>query len=77
MSTTTMNSYRNMGRIDAVIRGAIALTLIGIVVSLDLGPMTSFILAVLSIPTMLFALTRWDPIYSLFGLGTGKDKLRA
>jgi len=77
MNATTINTYRNVGKFDAIVRVAVALALLGVVLSLDLGPVVSFALAVLSIPTMLFALTRWDPIYSLFGLSTGKDKLHA
>lgn len=77
MSTTTLKSPVNIGRIDAVVRAVLALTLVGIVIALDLSPLTSFILAAFSIPTMLFALLRWDPIYSLLGFATGKDKLHA
>lgn len=77
MSTTTLKSPVNIGKTDALIRAILALLLVGIVIGLDLSPLTSFILAGLSIPTMLFALLRWDPIYSLFGFATGKDKLRA
>lgn len=77
MNTNVTKPVGNIGKIDAVIRGVFALILIGIVLSLELGPVTRFALVVLSIPTMLFALTRWDPIYSLFGFSTGKDKLRA
>ena len=77
MSTIVLRPDRNIGRLDAVVRALVALVLIGIVLSLDLSPVASFILAVLSIPTMLFALMRWDPIYSLLGFATGKDKLHA
>jgi len=73
MNTLALSNYRNVGRIDALVRAVIALTLLGIVISIDLDSVTSFVLAMLSIPTMLFALLRWDPIYSMFGLGTNKE----
>jgi len=77
MDTFAMSNYRNVGRIDAVIRIVVALSLLAVVISLDLSPVASFALAILSIPIMLFALTRWDPIYSLLGFGTNKDELEA
>jgi len=77
MSTTTAKISRNVGMIDAVIRIAVALLLLGIVLNLDLGPIQTFSLVVLSIPTMLFALMRWDPLYMLFGISSKKDELEA
>jgi hypothetical protein len=62
---------------DAVIRVAVALLLISVVLTLDLDPIKSFSLIVLSIPTMLFALMRWDPLYTLFGFTSKKDQLKA
>ena len=77
MNTTTAKISRNVGMIDAVIRIAVALLLLGVVLSLDLGPIQTFSLVVLSIPTMLFALMRWDPLYMLFGISSKKDVLKA
>ena len=77
MSSTVITRFRNIGKFDAAVRAIAALVLIGIVLSLDLSPLASFALVVLSIPTMLFALMRWDPIYSLSGFATGKDTLKA
>lgn len=77
MSTSTLKSPVNIGKIDALVRAVIAMTLVAIVLTLDLSPLTSFILAAFSIPTMLFALLRWDPIYSLLGFATGKDRFQA
>ena len=77
MNTTSAKLARNVGLTDAVIRIAIALLLLGIVLNLDLGPIQTFSLVVLSIPTMLFALMRWDPLYRLFGISSKKDELKA
>ena len=77
MNTTTAKISRNVGKIDAVIRIAAALLLLGIVLNLDLGPIQSFSLVVLSIPTMLFALMRWDPLYTLLGFSSKKDEFKA
>jgi hypothetical protein len=77
MNTTTAKIERNVGKLDAVIRIAAALLLLGIVLSLDLNPIQSFSLVVLSIPTMLFALMRWDPLYMLFGFNSKKDQFKA
>lgn len=77
MSTKVTNTFTNVGLLDAVIRAVSALALVGIVISLDLSPLASFLLAALSIPTMMFALMRWDPIYSLSGIATASDRLKA
>ncbi len=77
MNMTVDTSIVNVGRIDALLRASLALALIWIVLSMDFGPVMNFVLTMLSIPTMLFAMLRWDPIYSLFGLRTGKYTLRA
>jgi hypothetical protein len=77
MNTSTITATRNVGKLDAVIRIAVALLLIGIVLNLDLDPIKSFSLIALSIPTMLFALMRWDPLYTLFGFNSKKDQLKA
>ena len=77
MNTTTVSAARNVGKLDAAIRISAALLLIGTVLSLDLDPIKSFSLIVLSIPTMLFALMRWDPLYTLFGFNSKKDQLKA
>ena len=77
MNTTTVKISGNVGKLDAVIRIAVALLLLGVVLSLDLGPIQSFALVVLSIPTMMFALMRWDPLYSLCNFDTDSDTLRA
>jgi hypothetical protein len=77
MNTITANKSRNVGLLDAVIRIAVALLLLGVVLSLNLGPIQSFSLVVLSIPTMLFALMRWDPLYSLCNFDTDRNSLRA
>lgn len=77
MNTKATGMFRNVGALDALIRAVTALVLIGVVLSLDLSPLTSFLLAALSIPTMLFALMRWDPIYSLSGIATARDRLEA
>lgn len=77
MNTKATGIIRNVGVLDALVRAVTALALIGIVISLDLSPLTSFLLAALSIPTMLFALMRWDPIYSLSGIATANDRLEA
>jgi len=70
-------SIFNVGRIDALLRFSLAMVLIGIVLSMNLGPTANFALTMLSIPTALFAMLRWDPIYSLFGFKTGKYTFRA
>lgn len=77
MHTSTTKIARNIGLFDAVIRIAIAMLLLGVVLALDLSPIQSFALVVLSIPTMLFALMRWDPLYTLLGLSSKKDELKA
>jgi len=77
MNTITAKNSGNVGKLDAAIRIAVALLLLGVVLSLDLGPIQSFALVVLSIPTMLFALMRWDPLYSLCNFNTEDDTLRA
>jgi hypothetical protein len=77
MNTTTAKISRNVGRLDAVIRVTVALLLLGVVLKLDLNPIQSFSLVVLSIPTMLFALMRWDPLYTLLGISSKKDELKA
>jgi hypothetical protein len=77
MNTTTAKISRNVGRLDAVIRITVALLLLGVVLKLDLNPIQSFSLVVLSIPTMLFALMRWDPLYTLLGISSKKDELKA
>lgn len=77
MNTTTAKISRNVGRLDAVIRVTVALLLLGVVLKLDLNPIQSFSLVVLSIPTMLFALMRWDPLYMLLGISSKKDELKA
>lgn len=77
MSTTIIRTFHNIGRIDAAIRSSIALALLGLVLSRDLSPASSFALVALSIPTMLLALLRWDPLYSLLGFSTSKDRFHA
>ena len=77
MNTTTAKISRNVGRLDAVIRVTVALLLLGVVLKLDLNPIQSFSLVVLSIPTMLFALMRWDALYMLLGISSKKDELKA
>jgi hypothetical protein len=77
MNTATIISFGNIGKIDAVIRGIAAMTMIGIVLAFDLDSSVSSILAFLSIPTMLFALMRWDPLYRLCDFSTDGDILRA
>jgi hypothetical protein len=77
MNTATTVSFGNIGRIDAVIRGVAALLMLGIVLTFDLGPAVNALLVLLSIPTMLFALMRWDPVYSLCDFETSDDRLRA
>ena len=77
MNTATVNTFRNVGMVDAVLRITVAILLLGVVLSLDLSPIQSFLLVALSIPTMLFALMRWDPLYSLSKLNTDGNTLRA
>ena len=77
MNTATVNTYRNVGALDAVLRIAVALLLLGTVLSLNLEPIASFLLVALSIPTMMFALMRWDPLYSLSHFNTDGNTLRA
>ena len=77
MNTATIISFGNIGKIDAVIRGIAALIMPGIVLTFDLDSFVSSILALLSIPTMLFALMRWDPLYSLCDINTDGNVLRA
>lgn len=77
MNTATVNTFRNVGMLDAVLRVTVAILLLGVVLSLDLAPIQSFLLVALSIPTMLFALMRWDPLYSLSNLNTDGNTLRA
>ena len=77
MNSKVTGTFRNVGMLDAFVRAVSALALISIVISLDLSPLTSFMLAALSIPTMMFALMRWDPIYSLSGIATASDRLEA
>ncbi len=77
MNTIVQKPFENVGIIDAVVRAVLALTLIGIVIGADLTPAQSFPLIALSIPTMLFALIRWDPIYSLFNKGEKKESFKA
>ncbi len=78
MNTTLTSRIQNVGRIDAAVRLSIGFGLIGLVLALDLDPGTSFALTMLSVPTTLFGLFRWDPIYSLLGFKTDGDyRLRA
>jgi len=77
MNTATVKTFRNVGALDAVLRIAVAMLLLGVVLSLNLDPIQSFLLVALSIPTMLFALMRWDPLYSLSNLNTDGNSLRA
>lgn len=77
METVVNHSYYNVGRIDAVIRLVLALVAIAVVLSVDLAPVWAFALSVFSIPTVLFAVMRWDPLYRLFGIRTTKDRLVA
>lgn len=77
MHSTTTKIARNVGMFDAAIRIAIAILLLGIVLALDLSPIQSFALVVLSIPTMLFAMMRWDPVYTALGYSSKKDELEA
>jgi len=77
MNMTVDTSIVNVGRIDALLRFLLAMALIGIVLSMNLGSTANFALSILSIPTALFAMFRWDPIYSLLGIRTGKYTFRA
>lgn len=77
MNTATIISFGNIGKIDAVMRGIAAATMLGIVLVFDLDSSVSSILTLLSIPTVLFALMRWDPLYSLLDVRTDGDILRA
>jgi hypothetical protein len=64
MNTAIMISFGNIEKIDAVTSGIAALLMLGIVLTCDLDSTISSILVLLSIPTMLFALMRWNPVYS-------------
>jgi len=77
MNTATNESFENIGAVDTIVRVLIALVMLGLVLSLDLGPVLNITLVLLSVPTMLFALMRWDPIYNLLGFSSKKDKLVA
>jgi hypothetical protein len=77
MNTATTVSFGNIGKVDAVIRGIAALLMLAVVLTVDLGPAVNALLVLLSIPTMLFALMRWDPVYSLCDFETGGNTLRA
>lgn len=77
MNTATTSSFDNIGKVDAVIRGVAALLMLSLVLAVDLGPAVNSLLVLLSIPTMLFALMRWDPIYSLCDFETSGNTLRA
>jgi len=77
MNTATNDSFENIGTVDIIIRMLTALAMLGLVLSLDLGPALNIALVLLSVPTMLFALMRWDPIYKLLGFDSKKDKLIA
>jgi len=77
MNTATIISFGNIGKIDAVLRGIAALTMLGIVLVFDLDSSVSLILALLSIPTVLFALMRWEPHDGLRGSSTDDNILRA
>ena len=77
MNTATNESFENIGAVDTIVRVLIALVMLGLVLSLDLGPVLNITLVLLSVPTMMFALMRWDPIYNLLGFSSKKDKLVA
>jgi len=51
--------------------------MLAIVISADLNSTSQFLLTMVSVPTTLFALIRWDPIYHLLGLRTAKYTLPA
>jgi len=77
MSTTALNSFRNIGNIDAIIRALISIAMIATVLLLNLNSAVSAAIALISIPTMIFAILRWDPIYSACHFSTDSNKLRA
>ncbi|RMH15879.1 MAG: DUF2892 domain-containing protein [Gammaproteobacteria bacterium] len=60
----------NIGGLDALLRLVIGLMLILTVLLVDLDNTTMFLLAVLSVPTVFFAIMRWDPLYRLFNIST-------
>jgi hypothetical protein len=77
MSTIAKREYFNVGVIDATLRVLLAIAAMTVVLTVNLDSVWRFILSVLSIPVVLFAVMRWDPIYKLIGVKTTKDKLEA
>ncbi len=77
MNMTAARQINNIGRIDALLRFTLGMLMLAAVISLDLGSTTQFLLTMVSVPTTLFALLRWDPIYHLLGLRTGEYTLPA
>jgi len=77
MTAIATSKYFNVGHIDAAARVLVAIVAMAAVLTANLNPVWTFVLSAFSVPTVLFAVMRWDPVYGLFGLRTTTDKLVA
>ena len=69
-----INTFKNMGDGDRVIRVLIGALLTGYTMGLNIEPLGWFsVLPLLAIPVVMTAIMGWDPLYSLANFSTSKS----